>query len=75
MKIQMKFCRDCIYSRLSSREYGDCTRNKYISPVSGESCTYSRSCFLERDLGYIGCRLTNTCGKEGRFWKLEKKEK
>lgn len=43
----------------------------YVEPVKGETITpYVRRlyCDSEREAGYIGARLSRTCGREARFF-------
>ena len=69
----MKLCKDCKHSR-GDGHFMECHAPQNVAgpdPVMGKIKLRWRYCGLHRTGQYVGwfdCRLTNVCGKEGRWF-------
>lgn len=73
----MKLCVQCRHYE-EGKCYHPNSTTKYIDPVGGEekfSNAYGSGpmyCSTARLHGWLGTRITQSCGKEGRFWEAKK---
>ncbi len=72
--MEPKLCINC--KHYWENNFGACRRpSNKKSLVHGGDILFGNSAEWERRYGWLDARMTNTCGKEGRFFELKLKGK
>ncbi len=67
LKNELKICKDCKYADPSTYWCVYPIR-EWINLATGNPESRTASCNYHREDGWISCRTSGTCGKEGRFY-------
>jgi hypothetical protein len=71
-----RICQQCKYGMYAGGESFKCDapQNRVLNVVTGNPQRRYNFCEFLRGHGWVDCRLSKTCGKEGRWFKPKERQ-